>query len=78
MITFEYILIAGVNDAVEQTQPLGALARHLRAKVNLIPYNQVEGLKWERPDEKVCEKFLDALGETKNSRHAAPRERPRH
>jgi 23S rRNA (adenine2503-C2)-methyltransferase len=61
MITFEYILIAGVNDAVEQTQPLGALAHHLRAKVNLIPYNKVEGLHWERPAEDVCEDFLDAL-----------------
>ena len=65
MITFEYILIAGVNDAIEQTQPLGALARHLRAKVNLIPYNNVEGLKWERPDEKVCENFLAALEKQK-------------
>jgi 23S rRNA (adenine2503-C2)-methyltransferase len=61
MLTFEYILIAGVNDALEQTQPLGALARHLRAKVNLIPYNQVEGLPWERPSEKVQEDFLAAL-----------------
>ncbi len=61
MITFEYILIKGVNDALEQTQPLGALARHLRAKVNLIPYNKVEGLPWERPSEEVCEDFLDAL-----------------
>jgi 23S rRNA (adenine2503-C2)-methyltransferase len=61
MITFEYILIAGVNDAIEQTQPLGALARHLRAKVNLIPYNKVEGLQWQRPSEEVCEDFLDAL-----------------
>ncbi len=61
MITFEYILIAGVNDALEQTQPLAALARHLRAKVNLIPYNKVEGLPWERPSEKVQEDFLAAL-----------------
>jgi 23S rRNA (adenine2503-C2)-methyltransferase len=61
MLTFEYILIAGVNDSLEQTQPLGALARHLRAKVNLIPYNNVEGLKWERPSEKVQEEFLAAL-----------------
>ena len=61
MITFEYILIAGVNDALEQTQPLGALARHLRAKVNLIPYNKVEGLAWQRPSEEVCEGFLAAL-----------------
>jgi 23S rRNA (adenine2503-C2)-methyltransferase len=65
MITFEYILIAGVNDAVEQTRPLAALAHHLRAKVNLIPYNKVEGLPWERPSEEVCEDFLDALEKQK-------------
>ncbi|HXI73003.1 MAG TPA: 23S rRNA (adenine(2503)-C(2))-methyltransferase RlmN [Verrucomicrobiae bacterium] len=65
MITFEYILIKGVNDAIEQTQPLGMLARHLRAKVNLIPYNTVEGLPWERPSEEVCEAFLDALEKQK-------------
>lgn len=65
MITFEYILIKGVNDALDQTQPLGALARHLRAKVNLIPYNTVEGLPWQRPDEVVCEAFLDALEKQK-------------
>jgi 23S rRNA (adenine2503-C2)-methyltransferase len=61
MLTFEYILIAGVNDSIEQTRPLGALARHLRAKINLIPYNKVEGLPWERPAEKVQEDFLAAL-----------------
>ena len=65
MITFEYILIAGVNDALEQAQPLGALARHLRAKVNLIPYNTVEGLPWQRPTEAVCEAFLSALEKQK-------------
>jgi len=65
MITFEYILIAGVNDSIEQTKPLAALARRLFAKVNLIPYNQVEGLKWDRPDEKVCEAFLRALEKQK-------------
>ena len=61
MITFEYILIAGVNDSLEQTRPLAALAKQLFAKVNLIPYNKVEGLPWRRPDEKVCEVFLAAL-----------------
>ena len=53
--------IAGVNDALEQTRPLGALARNLHAKVNLIPYNTVEGLAWARPDEPTCEAFLAAL-----------------
>jgi 23S rRNA (adenine2503-C2)-methyltransferase len=61
MLTFEYILIAGVNDSVEQVKPLAALARKLFAKVNLIPYNRVEGLPWVRPTEDVCEAFLAAL-----------------
>jgi len=65
MITFEYILIAGVNDGLEQTGPLGALARRLSAKVNLIPYNTVPGLPWERPSEQAQEAFLKALQKQK-------------
>ena len=61
MITFEYILIKGVNDGLDQTKPLGVLAKRLNAKVNLIPYNTVEGLEWSRPDEAVCERFLAAM-----------------
>jgi 23S rRNA (adenine2503-C2)-methyltransferase len=61
MLTFEYILIAGVNDGLDQVKPLAALARRLHAKVNLIPYNQVEGLPWERPEEAAQEGFLAAL-----------------
>jgi 23S rRNA (adenine2503-C2)-methyltransferase len=61
MITFEYILIAGVNDGLEQIKPLANLARKLNAKVNLIPYNKVEGLPWERPSEEAQEEFLKAL-----------------
>jgi 23S rRNA (adenine2503-C2)-methyltransferase len=65
MITLEYILIAGVNDSLDQTKPLASLARRLHAKVNLIPYNQVEGLEWERPSDEVCEHFLTALEKEK-------------
>jgi 23S rRNA (adenine2503-C2)-methyltransferase len=65
MITLEYILIAGVNDSLDQTRPLASLARKLYAKVNLIPYNKVEGLQWERPSEEVCENFLAALEKQK-------------
>ncbi|HZM03724.1 MAG TPA: 23S rRNA (adenine(2503)-C(2))-methyltransferase RlmN [Candidatus Saccharimonadales bacterium] len=61
MITLEYILIAGVNDGLDQIKPLAGLARRLHAKVNLIPYNTVEGLPWERPEESVQNAFLDAL-----------------
>ena len=65
MITFEYILIAGVNDGLDQAKPLGVLARRLNAKVNLIPYNTVEGLPWQRPDEVAQESFLRALEKQK-------------
>jgi 23S rRNA (adenine2503-C2)-methyltransferase len=61
MITLEYILIEGVNDAIEQTKPLAQLARKLHAKVNLIPYNKVEDLPWVRPSEEAQEAFLAAL-----------------
>jgi len=61
MITFEYILISGVNDDLSQVQALADLARKLNAKVNLIPYNAVEGLPWERPSEETSEAFLAAL-----------------
>src|SRR5437867_8711573 len=42
MITLEYILIAGVNDSLDQIKPLAKLAHRLNAKVNLIPYNKVQ------------------------------------
>ncbi len=61
MITLEYILIAGINDSLAQILPLAMLAHKLYAKVNLIPYNTVEGLPWHRPSEEVCENFLAAL-----------------
>ncbi len=61
MITLEYILIAGVNDGLDQVLPLADLAHRLHAKVNLIPYNKVEGLPWERPADDVCETFADQL-----------------
>jgi 23S rRNA (adenine2503-C2)-methyltransferase len=61
MITLEYILIAGVNDSLDETEPLADLARRLKAKINLIPYNKVEDLSWVRPTEAVQETFLAAL-----------------
>ena len=60
-LTFEYILIAGVNDAEEQAHLLAGHARRLSAKVNLIPYNTVEGLPWSRPSRDRQKKFLSIL-----------------
>ena len=60
-LTFEYILIANVNDSDEQARLLSRLAHRLSAKVNLIPYNNVSGLPWTRPSEKRQQKFLSIL-----------------
>jgi 23S rRNA (adenine2503-C2)-methyltransferase len=58
---FEYILIAGVNDGLEQARLLAMHARRLNAKVNLIPYNTVEGLPWSRPGEARQQEFVRAV-----------------
>jgi 23S rRNA (adenine2503-C2)-methyltransferase len=60
-LTFEYILIAGVNDTDEQARELAKIARRLSAKINLIPYNTVEGLEWSRPSRARQEKFQSIL-----------------
>ena len=61
MITFEYILIKGVNDSTADAAELARRAKKLHAKVNLIPYNTVEGLQWKRPDEEEQDAFLSVL-----------------
>jgi len=60
-ITFEFILIAQVNDSDEQARQLAKHARALEAKVNLIPYNKVEGLDWMQPSSDRQKKFLAVL-----------------
>jgi 23S rRNA (adenine2503-C2)-methyltransferase len=58
---FEYILIADVNDSDEQAHELAKHAERLSAKVNLIPYNTVEGLEWSRPSRNRQERFHSIL-----------------
>jgi 23S rRNA (adenine2503-C2)-methyltransferase len=61
MLTFEYVLLAGVNDASADAARLARLARRLAAKVNLIPYSPVLGLEFEPPAESVQKRFLETL-----------------
>jgi 23S rRNA (adenine2503-C2)-methyltransferase len=56
-LTLEYILIEGVNDELEQAHLLARRAASVHSKVNLIPYNKVEGLTWSRPGEDHCRAF---------------------
>ncbi|RYD25963.1 MAG: 23S rRNA (adenine(2503)-C(2))-methyltransferase RlmN [Verrucomicrobiaceae bacterium] len=60
-ITLEYILIQGVNDGLDEARALARRTRALEAKVNLIPYNTVEGLPWVRPGEPEQDAFCATL-----------------
>ena len=64
-ITLEYTLLRGVNDRPEHARQLGDLARTLRANVNLIRYNEVGGLAFQRPRDDDVREFQDIL----RSRH---------
>ncbi len=60
-ITFEYILIKGINDGLDQAALLVNHARRVGAKVNLIPYNTVSGLSWQRPESSAQKLFFQYL-----------------
>jgi len=60
-LTFEYVLIKGVNDRPEDAERLARIARDLRAKVNLIPYSPVPGLLFERPGDEDLSAFVRRL-----------------
>ena len=64
-LTFEYILIDGVNDRPEDAAALVRVARKVGAKVNCIPYNIVDGLDWKRPSEARQDAFMAILENAK-------------
>jgi 23S rRNA (adenine2503-C2)-methyltransferase len=60
-ITLEYILLDGVNDRPEHARQLARLCKTLRANVNLIRYNEVEGLPYKRPAAHAVVTFQEIL-----------------
>jgi 23S rRNA (adenine2503-C2)-methyltransferase len=60
-ITFEYVLIGGVNDSAEDAQRLTQLLKGIRAKVNLIAYNEHPGSPFRKPAEERVQKFREIL-----------------
>lgn len=60
-ITYEYTLLAGINDQKEHAQELAVLLKDQQCTVNLIPYNPVEGLKLQRPEKETIEEFFAIL-----------------
>jgi 23S rRNA (adenine2503-C2)-methyltransferase len=61
MMTFEYILIKGINDSQDDAKRLSKLLKPIRAKINLIPFNEFEGSEFKRPDESVILNFQKIL-----------------
>lgn len=62
-VTFEYILIGGVNDSPMQAEKLGTLLRGMLVHVNLIAFNAVEGKEYSRPKEERVVAFKRKLME---------------
>lgn len=60
-ITFEYILIGGVNDTLDDARRLVKLLHGIKAKVNLIPYNEHPGSSYRAPQERDVETFQRLL-----------------
>jgi len=60
-VTFEYVLLRGVTDAPEDALHLVKLLKGIRAKVNLIPFNEAEELSYRRPLDAVIERFQQVL-----------------
>lgn len=60
-VTLEYILLAGVNDDRERARRVAAEARRFSALVNLIPFNEVEGIRYRRPGRNRVARFRQWL-----------------
>lgn len=60
-VTFEYVLLAGVNDGKKQARELAALLADVPAKVNLIPFNPFPLSGYERSPKQVIDEFRDIL-----------------
>lgn len=64
-ISFEYTLLAGVNDSPAQAQELAQLIRGFQSHINLIPYNPVSDADYQRPSERAIQTFVQILEDCK-------------
>ncbi len=64
-ITFEYVLLEGINDGVEQAIELSNLVKNLNCYINLIPYNETNNLNFKRSSTIQIMKFYDILKKNK-------------
>ena len=62
-ITFEYVMLSGVNDRPEDARRLAKLLAGVKSKVNLIPLNAAAGIPFERPSDETVDRFAKILAE---------------
>ena len=62
-ITFEYVLLRGVNDSRDDAARLAALLANMRAKVNVIPLNEAPRIPYRRPSDAQINRFARALAD---------------
>jgi 23S rRNA (adenine2503-C2)-methyltransferase len=60
-IMFEYVMLAGENDSIDDAKRLVKLLRGLKAKVNLLPLNEAPGIPFKRPSDDVVNAFAQVL-----------------
>jgi 23S rRNA (adenine2503-C2)-methyltransferase len=60
-VTFEYVVLGGLNDHWTHARELAGLLKGRKAHVNLIPFNEVEGLAYRRPDDESLAAFVQQL-----------------
>jgi len=60
-VTYEYVLLQGINDSASHAKELGQLLRGRRAHVNLIPFNDVSGLPYHAPTTAALSSFVESL-----------------
>jgi 23S rRNA (adenine2503-C2)-methyltransferase len=60
-VTFEYVLLRGVTDSPQDALHLVRLLKRMPAKVNLIPLNEAEELRYKRPSDAAVERFQKVL-----------------
>ena len=60
-VSIEWCLIGDVNDSDEQADRLAAIARRLRAHVNVIPMNPTPGVRWKEPSKRRTKAFVDRV-----------------
>ena len=73
-ITFEYVMLKGVNDSPAEARELVRLLKRIPAKINLIPFNPWPGTKYECSEWDVIERFSDIVF---NAGYASPVRTPR-